>query len=137
MNKLNYQEKLKEVERILESNGYDRNSWQVFQKDDSKIEIGSYSGIILNFLEVYQSLFNVNDDELLNYFKNNGKLLIETIMDSNFRSFKEFIEPNCEVEKIDIVVLRQILNSLSLSRILKRVVKNRESCKTTGGLNGI
>lgn len=126
MNKLNYQEKLKEVERILESNEYDRNSWQVFQKDDSKIEIGSYSGIILDFLEVYQSLFNVNDDELLNYFKNNGKLLIETIMDSNFRSFKEFIEPNCEVEKIDTFTLRKILQSLSLSRILKKVVKNRE-----------
>lgn len=126
MNKLNYQEKLKEVERILESSGYDRNSWQVFQKDDSKIEIGSYSGIILDFLEVYQSLFNVNDDELLNYFKNNGKLLIETIMDSNFRSFKEFIEPNCEVEKIDTFTLRKILQSLSLSRILKKVVKNRE-----------
>lgn len=122
MKELNYQEKSKEIERILEDNGYNKNSWQVFQKEDSKIEIGSFSGLILDFLEVYQSLFNVNDYELIDYFEKNAKSLIKIIIDSNFKSFKEFIEPNFDVEKIDNYDLRKILNSLALSKILKRII---------------
>ena len=127
MKELNYQEKQKQVEIILENNGYDKNSWQAFEKGDSLLKIDSYSGLILDFLDVYQSLFNVNDEELMNYFEKNAKSLIEIIIDSNFRSFKELIEPNCEVEKIDTFALRHILNSLSLSKILKKIIKKEDS----------
>ncbi len=125
MNELNYQEKLKEVKRILENNGYNKNSWQAFQKEDSLLKIDSYSGLILDFLEVYQALYKVNDYELIDYFEKNAKPLIKIIIDSNFKSFKEFIEPNFEVEKIDNFDLRQILQALALSKILKKVIKLR------------
>lgn len=127
MKELNYQEKQKQVEIILENNGYDRNSWQTFEKEDSILKIGSYSGLILDFLEVYQALYNVNDYELIDYFEKNAKSLIKIIIDSNFKNFKEFIEPNCEVEKMDTFTLRKILQALSLSKILKRITKKEDS----------
>lgn len=127
MKELNYQEKQQQVEIILENNGYERNSWQAFQTKDSILKINSYSGLILDFLEVYQALYNVNDYELIDYFEKNAKSLIEIIIDSNFKSFKEFIEPNCEVEKMDTFALRKILQALSLSKILKRITKKEDS----------
>lgn len=119
MSKLNYTEKQKQVEKIMENNGYDKNTCQVFQKDNSKIEIGAYSEIILEVLEIYQVLFNISDDEILSYFSKNAKSFIEIIMNCNFEAFKEYIEPYCDVEKIDNFYLRKIVQALALGYILK------------------
>ena len=124
MSNLNYTEKQKQVEKIMENNGYDKNTWQVFQKENSKIEIGSYSGIILEFLDVYQVLFNISDDEILSYFSKNAKSFIEIIMNCNFEAFKEYIEPFGNVEKIDNFYLRKIVQSLALGYILKKIKSN-------------
>ena len=124
MSKLNYAEKQKQVEIIMENNGYDKNTWQVFQKENSKIEIGSYSGIILEFLDVYQVLFNISDDEILSYFSKNAKSFIEIIMNCNFEAFKEYIEPYYDVEKIDNFYLRKIVQALALGYILKKIKSN-------------
>lgn len=119
MSKLIYTEKQKQVEKIMENNGYDKNTCQVFQKDNSKIEIGAYSEIILEVLEIYQVLFNISDDEILSYFSKNAKSFIEIIMNCNFEAFKEYIEPYCDVEKIDNFYLRKIVQALALGYILK------------------
>lgn len=124
MSKLNYTEKQKQVEKIMENNGYHKNSWQVFQKDNSKIEIGAYSEIILEVLEIYQVLFNISDDEILSYFSRNAKSVIKIIMDCNFKAFKEYIEPFCNVEKIDNFYLRKIVQALSFGYILKKIKSN-------------
>ena len=82
------------------------------------------SGIILEFLDVYQVLFNISDDEILSYFSKNAKSFIEIIMNCNFEAFKEYIEPYCDVEKIDNFYLRKIVQALELGYILKKIKSN-------------
>lgn len=122
----NYQDKKKKVEEILEKNGYQRNAFQVFQDEKNKIVMGKISEIVTDTLEVYQVLLNKEDKEALEYFEKSAETFTKEILDSRFKAFQELIKKGYEVEKMDNWNLQNIVESLALSKILRKIKKWEE-----------
>lgn len=117
---MDYQEKKKKIEDILEKKGIARNSCLAMKNEKSEIEIGEISQIVLDTLEVYQVLLNKNDNEALKHLEKISSSFTNVVLDCYCKAFDDIVKKGYNVEKIDNFNLRNIVEALALSKILKK-----------------
>ncbi len=117
---MDYQEKKKKIEDILEKKGIVRNSCLAMKSEKNEIVIGEISQIVLDTLEVYQVLLNKNDNEALKQLEKISSSFTNVVLDCYSRAFDDLVKKGYNVEKIDNFNLRNIVEALALSKILKK-----------------
>lgn len=117
---IDYQEKKKKTEDILEKKGIARNSCLTMKNEKNKIEIGEISQIVLDTLEVYQVLLNKNDNEALKQLEKISSSFTNVVLDCYCKAFDDLVKKGYNVAKIDNFNLRNIVEALALSKILKK-----------------
>ena len=117
---IDYQEKKRKVEEILENKGIERNSWLTKKDEKNEIPLGEISQIVLDIAEVYQVLLNKNDNEMLSNLEKIAKSFTNVILDCYCKAFDDLVKIGYEVEKVDNYNLRKIVEALALSKILKK-----------------
>lgn len=121
---LNFNELIKKVDVFLINNGYDKDSYIVFdyttdwEYDFLMIEKTPIA--IEKIIELSQVLYDVDDEKLLTCINQNSKKFLELLSNCYFESANNLLKMGCR-KNFNNSRLEKLINSNAISQMLKEM----------------